>query len=368
MLKKKITCFLLAIVTMATLGGLTACSKEEVKKEDSFGFNCYDEIQYVTTENILGRLRACSDEGFYTEGSASLKVTIQKPTSYNWHRYGEKKDFLPPTLKLPIKERNINTAQAFLLDVYNANIYDSGVYMYAKSAGKIIWSGYCVAQAGKWNKLAFTVNGDFANGTISDVYVAIADTNENTTYYFDNLQVVEGEGKTPTIESNGNTVVAFSTANEIKAAGFYTKTDVPAAHLAFATAPDGKTALLVLNTENYSGRINSVSYMRDDREYGFTVAKSVLENFDFTSASTCYIEVYNACCEPKKIKLTVADGENIATSETEIPVGAWTKVSVNDLSSIELAKISEVTVTLNAYNNFEAGSLYFKNLSVEVGK
>lgn len=111
-----------------------------------------------------------------------------------------------------------------------------------------------------------------------------------------------------------------------------------------------------------------ISYLRDDREYGFTIAKNVLESFSFANARKCYIEVYNACEKARKITLTVSDGENIATRETEIPVGVWTKVSVNNLLSLDLTKINEVTVTLNAYDHFEAGALYFKNLSVEVGK
>ena len=366
-MKKKHIFLALALTATVTLGGFTACGGG-LQAKTALGFNCYDDVKFVSMSNILGRIRTCSDDGFYTEGGASLKLDIQKPTSYNWHRYGEKKDFLPPTLKFPIEEQNISGISTFLLDVYNANGYDTNVYLYAKSADEIIWSACATAQSEKWNKLAFSVNADFSNGVINEVYVAIADVNENTTYYFDNLKIVNGSVGTPEVAHNGNVIAAFQTADEVKAAGFYTKTDIPAASLSYATAPDGKTAALAVKTESYSGRINSVSYLRDDREYGFTIAKNVLESFSFANARKCYIEVYNACEKARRITLTVSDGENIATRETEIPVGVWTKVSVNNLLSLDLTKINEVTVALNAYDHFEAGALYFKNLSVEVGK
>ena len=368
-MKKKFAFFALAIAATASLGGLTACGEDETNLSTAQGFNGYNEIQYVTTENLQGRLRACADDGFYTEGSTSLKLTVQKPTSYAWARYGEAKDFLPPTLKFPIEERDLNTVQTFLLDVYNANAYDTGVYLYAKSAEKVIWSAYATAQSGKWNKLAFPVNADFASGIVTEVCAAIADVNENTTYYFDNLQIVDGTATTPEVGHNGNVVVAFENADERKAAGFFCKTDVPAANLAFAFDPENKSrGVMALRTEAYSGRINSVSHTKDDREYGFTVARSAVESFDFTNARKCYIEVYNACGEPKKLTLSVGDGEKVASRETEIPVGKWTKLSVNNLLSLDLTKISEISVTLNSYANFEAGAIYFKNLSVEVGK
>jgi len=71
---------------------------------------------------------------------------------------------------------------------------------------------------------------------------------------------------------------------------------------------------------------------------------------------------------PKKICLSVSDGKNVAERETEVPVGRWTTISVNNLLSLNLALggIKDISVTLNSYDNFAAGTIYFRNLSVEV--
>ncbi|MBQ8684584.1 MAG: hypothetical protein IJ514_00220 [Clostridia bacterium] len=364
--KKKILAFLTLACTLVCTG-FTGCKEDTAPVTSLYTFDGYDEISHVLTENVQGRLRPCSDEGYYTEGSGSLKLTVTKPTSYAWHRYGEAKDFLPPTLKFPIDETSLTSVSAFTVDVYNANAYDTGVYLYVKSADKIAYSGYAVANANRWSKLSFAVNACFAKGSVTDVYISIADTNENTTYYFDALQTVGGTSAQPRVSSDGTTVLALDNAEELRALGFYTKTDVPAAHLRLASDPQsGTDTVVAVLTEKYTGRINPISWVSDDREYGFTVWETAVKNYDFSEARKCYIEVYNATEGAKKITLFVGDGTNTATTEKEIPVGEWTKLSVNNLLSLDLTKISQLGVSMNSYDGFEAGTVYFKNLSVEV--
>ena len=47
-------------------------------------------------------------------------------------------------------------------------------------------------------------------------------------------------------------------------------------------------------------------------------------------------------------------------------MGQWTTVSVNNLLNLDLAEVKTITVSLKAYDNFEVGTIYFKNLAVEV--
>lgn len=354
--------------------GFTGCNQSSQQGADSAsafayacGFDDYEEISRITTSNFQGSMKVCKEKDFFTDGTSSLKLNVKKATSYDWHRYGETKDYLAPTLQIPISETDLGNTQAFTLDVYNDNDYDTGIYIYAKSNGDIIYSGYDVATKKKWNKLVFSVNTLFTNGVISDVYISVSDTNENTTYYFDSFAVVEGTTSLPNVSSSEKHILELKTAADISALQYFTKTDSPASHLSLAYDPvDSSKQVTGLIHENYTGRSNPLSYLKDDKEYGFSVWEKVLSRYDLSDVKKITLDVYNGMKTSKKIDLRVSDGENVASRQTEVPIGTWTTISVNYLVGLDLTSIKDITVSLNCYDNFEAGAIFFRNLSVEV--
>ncbi len=363
----------LALVSAITCVGFSGCAEETAGHKELFGFESYEDLLKVSTENFMGGIKACQEEGFFTQGNGGMKLSVSKPASYNYHRYSEKKDYLTPTLVVPIAETDLSTVQAFTLDVYNANDYDTGVYLYTKEGEMTDWSderkiGFCayaVAQKGKWNKLSFTVNGEFDTGKYKRLFVSVVDTNENTTYYFDSLCAVEGTSKKPNVSSNGSTVLAMNKSEEVRALDWYTKGSLPASYLALGSDPVSGESVTALVHEPFTGRKDPASFEYDDRDYGFNVWEEVVKNYDFQGARKIKLEVYNGMKTTKKITLSISDGTNVAQRETEVPMGQWTTISVNNLLKLDLSKIENIGVTLKAYDNFDAGTIYFRNLAVE---
>ena len=370
---RKITLNVLALVVAISCFLVSGCNNSQSENTEnsafSYGFDSYEEIARITTSNFQGSMSQCKEETFVTAGQGSLKLNVKKATSYDQHRYGEVKDYLAPTISFPVDEIDLANTQYFTLDVYNNNDYDTGLYLYATKDSKIVFSSYAVAPQNKWSKAVFSLNTNFAQEMITSLYLSIADTNQNTTYYFDNFSTVAGKTLVPKFSSSTTNILELNTANDLLALDFFTKTSTPASHLAIANDPtDGSKIVTALAHENYTGRNNPASYTADDKEYGFSVWTKVLARYDFSEVKKITLEVYNGMRTPKKICLSVSDGKNVAERETEVPVGRWTTISVNNLLDLNLALggIKDISVTLNSYDNFAAGTIYFRNLSVEV--
>ena len=190
--KRRFAAISLSLGMLAALGGFTACAEKDEAQgaqiKATFSFDTFEELHGVKTKNFQGKLSLGTGEGMFTEGKASMKLSVAKPATYIYHRYSERKDFLTPIFSLPIGETDLAATAAFTMDVFNANAYDSGVYLFAKNVGgEVIYSAYGAARANEWNKLSFPVNQAFVSEKITEIYVSVADTNENTVYYFDNF-------------------------------------------------------------------------------------------------------------------------------------------------------------------------------------
>lgn len=362
-------CALLA-VTLCASCAFTACefgakSDENATKSNViFSFDSYDILHSLSIQNFQGRMSVCTDEDMVTQGAASMKLTVVKPSTYEWHRYSEWKDYRAPRLTLPLEETELSKTAAFTLDTYNDNDYDTGMYLFATDVeDNIVYSAYDTAYAKTWTKLSFSVNQAFVSEKIYKIYLSIADTNENTTYYFDNFQAHAGTSAPITAKAKGNVLSSLSTMEELYSLNVFTTTHSPAFHAAIQTDPnDAQKKVLALVHENYSGAENSVSYTSDGRIYGIRLAPSVTENYDFSAMRYCSVEVFNAMSTPKKVTIALSNDSDTDVCEVEIPVGEWTKISVeNTLGSA----VKEISVTMRCYDNFSQGTVYLRNLLAE---
>lgn len=366
--KRRFAAISLSLGMLAALGGFTACAEKDeaqgAQVKATFSFDTFEELHGVKTKNFQGKLSLGTGEGMFTEGKASMKLSVAKPATYIYHRYSERKDFLTPIFSLPIRETDLAATAAFTMDVFNANAYDSGVYLFAKNVGgEVIYSAYGAARANEWNKLSFPVNQAFVSEKITEIYVSVADTNENTVYYFDNFVSHAGQSAPISAHYSGNVISALSSAEELRALNVFTKTHFPAFHAALASDPeDGSRTVVSLVHESYGGGENSVSYWKDGRLYGFTLSGGAIAGFDFSAMKYCSIEAYNAMPFKKKVTISLSDGETTKSAEAELPVTGWTKLRVENPFG---ENVKEISITASSYDNFRAGNIYFKNLTAE---
>lgn len=341
------------------------------------GFEKYDELRTIRMERCIGSIKVNRDEKFVTDGEASAKFEIVKPSALAANGWitgsldtGVVEKNVTPCLTFAATSdyNKINEIAEFTLDVYSKNEFDCKLLFTAENKfNQVVFADVIDVTGGQWNKIRIPVSGHFyeTETEVADYNVSFYGA-PKAIFYLDAFKIVKGAREKAAVTDRAvGSILDFDSASDLAYLNYVCNTKTPSVQ--YTHSPDYAFA-----QNGYSLKLKA--FETDGSEYeksddtdaacragnGFSIAPELLQKCDTSFAEKILLDVFVDANQTRNIVITASDGETVQTQSFPVSGYQWTTVEFE--SKFELSKLASLQIKLDTLANETECDVYLDDL------
>lgn len=374
---KKLTLVLAAVCSLCATWAVGCGGDASSVVYNVNGFEKYDELRTIRMERCIGSIKVNRDARYVTEGGASAKFEIEKPSALATNGWitgsldaGVLEKNVTPCLNFAATSEynKINEISEFTLDVYSENDFDCKLLFTAENkANEVEFAQVVDIYGGQMNRVRIPVSGLFyeEETEVTDFNVSFYGATSGT-FYLDAFKIVKGERRAATVKTSAQgTILDFNSATDLEYVDYVCNTVTPSVQ--FTHSPDYAYAQNGYSLKMKAFAIDGSEHNKSDgsdaacrKGNGFAIAPALLQKCDMAFAEKILLDVFVNGNQTRNIVITASDGEKIQTQS--FPVSGYQWTTVEFLSDFNLSKLASLQITLDTLANEVECDVYLDDL------
>lgn len=378
---KKISLFLSLI---CALGATAFVGCQKPVKENAYklnGFESYDELRTIRMERCIGSMKVNRDEKYITDGSASMKFEIVKPSammSNGWitgtFDVGEIENNVTPCLNFAATTgcNKLNEISEFDVDIYSDNAFDCKLLFTAEDkTEKVVFANVINVNANSMNRIRIPISSLFNKEETEIAKYKLSFYGAPTAvFYIDGFKAVKGtrEQVNVTDRTFGN-ILTFDSAEELGYLNYVCNTMTPSVqythNVDYAFSQNGYSLKMKAFTTDGS------EYQKSDGTdancrlgNGFEIASELLQKCEMEFAEKLLLDAFVDGNQTRNVVITAFDGETEVTKSFPISPYEWQTIEFAD-ETLDLSKLVSLQIKLDTLLNERECDVYLDGLRYE---